>query len=256
MTGPVVAVEAAQDESLLGDSGLRSVVVGVDGSAEGRAALHFAAKVAEGAGATLIAVTAVDPPAGELSPDLHDRIEAEQRASLPDIGIPLAVCSVSPSRHVMRQGRAQDVLVDVATEVDADLIVVGRTGLHSSPGFLHIASVPEQLAHHTSRPLAVIPATAMDFEQVVLCDTPSAATRKARTWSAILAAALGLPLRSNDSRERSELLRSISSGGDIGVCALEQTGALTEFRAGGTGFYLLHRATRPLVLLPPSSDRN
>jgi nucleotide-binding universal stress UspA family protein len=42
-------------------------------------------------------------------------------------------------------------------ESGADLLVVGAHGSGSTPGFLHLGSVVEHLAHHCSVPMAVIP---------------------------------------------------------------------------------------------------
>ena len=48
-----------------------------------------------------------------------------------------------------RAGTAADVILDVAEELDADLIVVGNKGMTGTRRFL-LGSVPNRVAHHAS----------------------------------------------------------------------------------------------------------
>ena len=62
-----------------------------------------------------------------------------------------------PYEAVIAEGRPAEVLIRIADDVDATMIVVGRRG---AGGFatLILGSVPHQLALHTPRPVVVVPA--------------------------------------------------------------------------------------------------
>jgi nucleotide-binding universal stress UspA family protein len=137
---------------------VRKILVGGDASEGTRAALRWAAELAADLRARVVVVHAFEPLAHleELGPgaDLvaaRERAEAELRGS---------VCEDLRARGVehearLREGLPARVLIDVADEVDADLIVVGarRRGPWKK---LLLGSTSSALPQLTSRPVVVV----------------------------------------------------------------------------------------------------
>ncbi len=143
--------------------GLKRIVVGLDGSEPGAAALSWAVHLARIAGAHVTAVHAFDvPPLAyppdvtvatpvlflELHEDLQRALEEEWCAPLREAGIPYDA--------VLEDGRPSTVLAEVADRVDAGLIVVGRRGRRGTAELL-LGSVSHELTHHSRRPLTIVP---------------------------------------------------------------------------------------------------
>jgi nucleotide-binding universal stress UspA family protein len=133
-----------------------TVVVGTDGSATAETAVKHAGRLAADHGAQLVVVTAYethdDEPssrtrgvAGDTSWALTTRHQAEEKAKY---GKTLAteVGAATVVAHVVA-GEPPDVLLDMATEFDADLIVVGSKGLTGASRFV-LGSVASAVSHH------------------------------------------------------------------------------------------------------------
>ena len=139
------------------------IVVGTDGSDTAGTAVTHALELAKVTGGTVHVVTAWQAtPAlamsGQMGPatpmplddgawvrDLHHEV-LEQASGL---GVKVESHSV--------QGPAAAALCDVATEVDADLIVVGNAGMHGLRG--HLGSVPNSVAHKARCGVLLVPTT-------------------------------------------------------------------------------------------------
>lgn len=137
---------------------MQKIVVGVDGSSGSAAALRWAGQLVAGRGGEVVAVHALRSPRSELPADDHDRLVAERRTMLEELWVKPAIEAGATTRSVIQDGDPRDLLASAADTEDATLVVVGRTGDARGPGFLHLGSVAEYLAHSISRPLAVIPA--------------------------------------------------------------------------------------------------
>lgn len=136
---------------------MKQLIVGADGSEGGATAMRWAAQLAGRADADVVAVACVDPSGtGSAAGPAELVREHERRLAtwLDEAG--LADSSV---RRVVELGDPREILLAVADREDADLLVVGRMGRSSGPGLLHTGSVAEYLAHHSTRPLAVIGGT-------------------------------------------------------------------------------------------------
>jgi nucleotide-binding universal stress UspA family protein len=59
-------------------------------------------------------------------------------------------------RTLVETGNPAEVLNRVAVQEDADLVVVGRRGRGGFAEML-LGSVPHALAHHSTRPLVIVP---------------------------------------------------------------------------------------------------
>ena len=132
------------------------VVVGVDGSECGQAALRWALGQARATGAELHAVTAWEvstaygyiPMYGDV--DLEGDARKQQDAALEQVsrlaeGVPVV-------RQVVR-GHAAAALVDASE--GADLLVVGSRG-HGTFSSAMLGSVSQHCVHHATCPVVVI----------------------------------------------------------------------------------------------------
>jgi len=138
------------------------IVLGVDGSAGARAAVRWCASYAGLFGAHVDAVHATPAVlAGVLpQPAAALPVTEEQLAALADALAgwcsPLRDAPVSYETRVV-EGAAASTLMQVADDVDALMIVVGRRG-ESGVAELLLGSVPRTLTHQSARPVLVVPA--------------------------------------------------------------------------------------------------
>lgn len=134
------------------------IVVGVDGSAAARQAVHWAAGLGPVLGAEVVAVHAVG-----LLEDLHDATEepAAWRAHVLDrvtytwcAGLAEAAC---PHRVVLRDGPPVDVLLAVARDEHADLLVVGSRGVGAAEPAQALGSTSLHVLQTARCPVLVVP---------------------------------------------------------------------------------------------------
>jgi|SRR5690242_20096036 nucleotide-binding universal stress UspA family protein len=143
------------------------IVVGVDGSEGGAAALEFAASEAALRKARLRTVSAWEVPTaaygGGFAPPIDAatwdafRVRAEQVAD----DASAVVKKLQPEVEVEALAAAgQPAVVLLEQSADAELIVVGRRG-HGGFTRLLLGSVSEQVVHHATCPVVVVnqPAT-------------------------------------------------------------------------------------------------
>jgi nucleotide-binding universal stress UspA family protein len=141
----------------------RRIVVGVDGSAGARSALEWALAEARLRGAAVDVVYAWHPPAqmlpgpyvvpGAPSEDDVDRARAEAEHLLDHELQSVNAEGVSVER-IAATGPAAQSLLDVAR--GADLLVVGTRGRGGFTGLL-LGSVSQQVSHHASCPVVIVP---------------------------------------------------------------------------------------------------
>ena len=136
-----------------------TIVVGLDGSPDSHEAVRWAAGLAGGLGAEVVAVHALGlldqlEPDGPVVPTQPHRAEIEERAE----GLwsePLEAAGVR-HRVVLQDGSPVDVVLDVATDVGADLIVLGSRGIGGSPALL-LGSTSTQVAQLALCPVTIVP---------------------------------------------------------------------------------------------------
>jgi nucleotide-binding universal stress UspA family protein len=135
-----------------------SIVVGTDGSPSADAAVRRAIEIAKGSGAPVHLVTAFPDV-----PTYRETITSSAKAEPIDLrqvaesvlareARPLEDEGVGVMTHA-REGDPAEVLIEVAQEQDADLIVVGARGLSGLKRFL-LGSVSSKLSHHA--PVSVL----------------------------------------------------------------------------------------------------
>ena len=145
-----------------------TVVVGVDGSEPGRAALDWALREARLRSAKLLAVHtwAFLPVSSDPFPGVYQHVsvateEAYEALRLEAERLLESEVSVAAQAHEgvefeLRavEGRPAVVLLEAAR--DADLLVLGTRGHGGFVGLL-LGSVSQQCAHHTPCPLVIVP---------------------------------------------------------------------------------------------------
>ncbi|GIL37515.1 universal stress protein [Phycicoccus sp. DTK01] len=138
------------------------VVVGADGSDAGGRALAHAVDEAASVGGVVTAVTAwtvevedgvvVTEPGTDRWSRVEERVGAATRADLAEAGAAHPDVEVAV---VVRNDRPARAVLDVADEVDADLVVVGRRGRGGFAGLL-MGGVSRTVVQRTTRPVAVV----------------------------------------------------------------------------------------------------
>jgi nucleotide-binding universal stress UspA family protein len=137
---------------------LERILVAVDGSDNSLTAVDWAAQLAGATGAEVVAVHALgllermdteDPvPAQPNRDEIQRRFETTWCAPLDRAGV--------RSRRLIRDGNPVSVVLAVADEEDADLVVLGSRGLGGYPEQL-LGSTSTQVAQHSTRPVTIVP---------------------------------------------------------------------------------------------------
>ncbi len=143
---------------------MRRIVVGVDGSQDSAAALHFALEEAALRGATVRVVRAFDPPEslaiwqGLVEPPSLEavaaRLEDLTRETVDAVtGKPETAADVPVEVRAIR-GEPGKVLVDQAR--DADMLVLGHRG-HGAFAGITLGSVGLRCVLHAPCPVTIVP---------------------------------------------------------------------------------------------------
>ena len=141
---------------------MKTIVVGIDGSAGSVRALEFALAEARLRGSKLKAVEVWHIPAsvysgGGLAPVVTDPDEFEGFAKerLDEVLQSVAAQAEGVEvERIVREGQPAEVLVEAAE--DAELLVVGSRGLGGFRGLL-LGSIGQQCAHHARCPVVIVP---------------------------------------------------------------------------------------------------
>jgi nucleotide-binding universal stress UspA family protein len=145
----------------------RSIVVGTDGSDTAGQAVRQAVDLAKSVGAGLEIVSAYEPvPAQRLRDERRQAPDDLQWAVNPreDVDATLEVAAETARAAGLsvnvypRQGDPADAILDVAEELEADLIVVGNRGMTGAKRFL-LGSVPNKVSHHAPCSVLIIRTT-------------------------------------------------------------------------------------------------
>ena len=137
---------------------VRRIVVAYDGSESSARAVRFALGVSMGEGVEVWIVHATDPPRTVAEPRTDEEQGSESDAIEQSLrAIQSAVNPAGNRVHVwIREGKAAGVILSAATEVDADMTVVGTRGLRGA-GKILLGSVSSEVLAHSGRPVTVVP---------------------------------------------------------------------------------------------------
>jgi nucleotide-binding universal stress UspA family protein len=143
----------------------KSIVVGTDGSATADEAVRHAAALAKAFDAALRVVSAFHLHKAEeiarLQQEVPDDIawavtDSGQAEDLARAGAKAAkAAGARDVRTRVEAGEPAEVLISVAEEVGADLIVVGSKGMTSTARFV-LGSVPNKVSHHAPCDLVIV----------------------------------------------------------------------------------------------------
>ncbi len=143
------------------------IVVGTDGSDTAKIAVEHAMDLAKAGGATLhlvhayqdvsLGMAAMSAGSGGPVVDL-DRLNvglADHGTSVLDAAAALCTSAgITAEKHLVRSDPA-DALIGVATNIEADLLVVGNRGMSGVKRFV-LGSVPNRIAHHSPCNLLIV----------------------------------------------------------------------------------------------------
>jgi nucleotide-binding universal stress UspA family protein len=145
---------------------IRTILMPTDFSESAASALEWAQALAQAFEAKIVLLHAVDMvsyvwiPAGPASvpapvpQDVEKRIMDVAQESLHT----LAAKAPEVSRRIIRRGHPREVILEVAKEVDADVIVVGTHG-RRGVSHLFIGSVAEHVVRHAPVPVVTMRGT-------------------------------------------------------------------------------------------------
>jgi nucleotide-binding universal stress UspA family protein len=141
---------------------IRSIVVGTDGSDTATEAVRQASDLAKSVGAKVHIVSAYEPIAGArvgggdpetpVSPDFEVDSVLEQASGI------MHAQGVEYESHARKGGDPADVILRVAEEQGADVIMVGSRGMQGAKRFL-LGSVPNKISHHASCSVLIVRTT-------------------------------------------------------------------------------------------------
>jgi nucleotide-binding universal stress UspA family protein len=132
------------------------IVVGTDGSETAGNAVRQAIELAKISGAKLDIVSAYEPISGERLRGESAEVPGDVRHGVnprEDVNLTLDSAAGEAKQQEVevhtypREGDPADAILDVAEEIDADLIVVGNKGMTGAKRFL-LGSVPNKISHH------------------------------------------------------------------------------------------------------------
>jgi nucleotide-binding universal stress UspA family protein len=145
----------------------KSIVVGTDGSQTATVAVDHAIELAKTTGATLHVVTAhhklsagMAALGAEHGGPTFDTNEVNQSIALQsekicEVALRSAKDGGVPAESHVRAGEAADVIVAVAEDVNADLVVIGNRGMSGVKRFV-LGSVPNKVSHHCPCNLLIV----------------------------------------------------------------------------------------------------
>jgi nucleotide-binding universal stress UspA family protein len=153
------------------ESGLKTIVVATDLDYRSEAALEYARKLASAYGSRIILAHGIDPmdyaAVNKVPGRVRNNLPEEARAVLDQMAADLIRAGIH-SHSEVRQGEVTQMLLDVARQYEAGLIVIGTEGRRGA-GPVVVGSVAEQLVRKA--PCAVM-AVAADWNAGQFRPTP------------------------------------------------------------------------------------
>jgi nucleotide-binding universal stress UspA family protein len=145
----------------------KKIVVGTDGSETASEAVRQAADLAKISKSELNLVSAYEPvsqsqlreESGDVPGDVANVVNPRQEVNvtLDNAASAAKKQKVSVKKHP-REGDPADAILDVAEEINADLIIVGNKGMTGAKRFL-LGSVPNKVSHHAPCSVMIIQTT-------------------------------------------------------------------------------------------------
>lgn len=137
-----------------------TVLVGVDGNESAQQALEHAVELAQAVGATLHVVTIVDSQANPMKFGVAEVDELNRAKTTLVERITKSVDDGDFTAEI-RRGDPPDALLEYATEIDADLLLIGQSEARGLEATLS-EQTAEHLANRTQIPLTIVPSSTED----------------------------------------------------------------------------------------------
>ena len=142
------------------DQGLKTIVVATDLEGQAEAALEYARKLAMNYGARIVLAHGLDPmeyaAVEGLPGSVASHLTAQARKVLDKLAGDLLREGIH-SHSEVRQGTIAEMLVDVARQYDAGLIVIGTKGMEGA-GPVVVGAIAEQLVRLSPCPVLAVAA--------------------------------------------------------------------------------------------------
>ena len=139
-------------------SGLKTIVVATDLEGHSEAALEYARKLASGYGARIVLAHGTDPLDYAVVDGVPGRVwqklPEQARAVLDELSADLLREGIH-SHSEIRQGAVVDMLIDVARQYEAGLIVIGTRGRQGA-GPIAVGAITEELVRKSSCPVLAV----------------------------------------------------------------------------------------------------
>jgi nucleotide-binding universal stress UspA family protein len=140
--------------------GLKTIVVATDLEGRSDAALEYARKLASGYGARLVLAHGTDPLEYAMVDSVPGRVwqklSEQARHVLDELSAELLREGI-PSHSEIRQGAVVDMLIEVAKQYEAGLIVIGTKGREGA-GPIAVGSITEELVRKSNCPVLAVAA--------------------------------------------------------------------------------------------------
>jgi len=141
-------------------TGMKTIVVATDLHGQSEAALEYARKLAGGYGARIVLAHGLDPVDYAAVDTVPGRVlkglNEQARAALDQLAGELLREGI-PSNSEIRQGAVAQMLVDVARQHEAGLIVIGTKGMQGA-GPVIVGAIAEQLVRLSPCPVMAVAA--------------------------------------------------------------------------------------------------
>jgi nucleotide-binding universal stress UspA family protein len=143
------------------------IVVGTDGSPTATEAVRHAIELAKMAGGQLGIVAAFEPvpqnrqreEKGQVPGDVQYAVGPREDVNVTlEAAIGMAKQEGVEATPYPREGDPADAILDVAEEINADLVVVGNKGMTGAKRFL-LGSVPNKVSHHAPSGVYIVRTT-------------------------------------------------------------------------------------------------
>jgi nucleotide-binding universal stress UspA family protein len=148
------------EESMSFASGLKTIVVATDLEGRSEAALEYARKLASGYGARIILAHGADPLKFAVVDGVPGRVwqklSEQAKAVLDELSADLLREGIH-SHSEIRQGAVVDMLIDVARQYEAGLIVIGTEGRQGA-GPIAVGAMTEELVRKSNCPVLAVAA--------------------------------------------------------------------------------------------------
>jgi nucleotide-binding universal stress UspA family protein len=209
-------------------NGLKTIVVATDLESRSEAALEYARKLAKAYGARIVLAHGIDPmeyaKVDAVPGPVLDRLPEQARAALDKLSGDLLGEGI-PSHSELRQGAVAQMLLDVARQYQAGLIVIGTKGMEGA-GPVIVGAIAEQLVRLAACPVLAV---AADWNAGAFRPTPGGPVLLALERNEAAAAAVATASSLAQTFQRTLLVLRARAAAETAAILNPATTTLEEF---------------------------